>query len=180
MSYHGNSDDGERNQESIAQRRSWGENLTYYTGIGYLSGAVLGAGKGTIEGVKAFETGDTLKLRVNRVLNAGGLSGRMFGNRAGVIGLLYAGMESGMVAVRDVDDVFNSVAAGLGTGALFKAASGVRMFVFFQRLWSPNITFPDLLNDLGDAADSMLIVLRKVVVCENFVTVCENKDDSNV
>ncbi|PWA48147.1 Mitochondrial inner membrane translocase subunit Tim17/Tim22/Tim23/peroxisomal protein PMP24 [Artemisia annua] len=82
--------------------------------------------KGTIEGVKAFETGDTLKLRVNRVLNAGGLSGRMIGNRAGVIGLLYAGMESGMIAVRDVDDVSNSVAAGLGTGALFKAASGVR------------------------------------------------------
>nr|GEV01652.1 mitochondrial import inner membrane translocase subunit TIM23-1-like [Tanacetum cinerariifolium] len=130
MSYHGESDDGHRNrrlynpyqdlnlptqtlyklptspeylfqEESIAQRRSWGENLTYYTGIGYLSGAVIGAGKG-------------------------GLSGRMIGNRAGVIGLLYAGLESGMVAARDVDDVFNSVAAGLGTGALFKAASGVR------------------------------------------------------
>nr|GEX68577.1 mitochondrial import inner membrane translocase subunit TIM23-2-like [Tanacetum cinerariifolium]GEX68579.1 mitochondrial import inner membrane translocase subunit TIM23-2-like [Tanacetum cinerariifolium]GEX68589.1 mitochondrial import inner membrane translocase subunit TIM23-2-like [Tanacetum cinerariifolium]GEX68593.1 mitochondrial import inner membrane translocase subunit TIM23-2-like [Tanacetum cinerariifolium] len=113
-------------EESIAQRRSWGENLTYYTGIGYLGGAVIGAGKGSIEGVKAFEAGDTMKLRANRILNAGGLSGRIIGNRAGVIGLLYAGLESGMVAVRDVDDVFNSVAAGLGTGALFKAASGVR------------------------------------------------------
>ncbi|PWA42585.1 Mitochondrial inner membrane translocase subunit Tim17/Tim22/Tim23/peroxisomal protein PMP24 [Artemisia annua] len=117
-------------EESIAQRRSWGENLTYYTGIGYLSGAVFGARKGSIEGVKAFEIGDTLKLRVNRVLNAGSLSGRMIGNRAGVIGLLYAGMESGMVAVRDVDDVFNSLAAGLGTGALFKVASGVRSAAF--------------------------------------------------
>ncbi|KAI0501027.1 hypothetical protein KFK09_019245 [Dendrobium nobile] len=25
-------------EESLAQRRSWGENLTYFTGIGYLSG----------------------------------------------------------------------------------------------------------------------------------------------
>ncbi|GKD62191.1 hypothetical protein Tco_1299700 [Tanacetum coccineum] len=44
----------------------------------------------------------------------------------GVIGFLVAGMVSEMVAVRDVDDVFNSVVAGLGTRALFKAANWVR------------------------------------------------------
>ncbi|KAK3007449.1 hypothetical protein RJ639_014996 [Escallonia herrerae] len=103
-----------------------GENLTYYTGIGYLSGSVAGAGKGLVEGIKASEPGDTLKLRVNRVLNASGHAGRRLGNRAGVIGLLYAGMESGMVALRDTDDVINSVAAGLGTGAAYRAAAGVR------------------------------------------------------
>ncbi|KAL6972687.1 hypothetical protein U1Q18_026860 [Sarracenia purpurea var. burkii] len=113
-------------EESVAQRRSWGENLTYYTGIGYLGGAIAGAGKGLVEGVKASEPGDTMKLRVNRILNASGHTGRKFGNRAGVIGLLYAGMESGMVAIRDTDDVVNSVVAGLGTGALYKAASGPR------------------------------------------------------
>ncbi|CAH1422797.1 unnamed protein product [Lactuca virosa] len=113
-------------EESIAQRRSWSENLTYYTGIGYLGGAVLGAGKGLIEGVKASEAGDTMKLRVNRILNASGHSGRQIGNRAGVIGLLYAGLESGMVHIRDTDDIINSVVAGLGTGALYKAAAGPR------------------------------------------------------
>ncbi|KAK2965613.1 hypothetical protein RJ640_008454 [Escallonia rubra] len=113
-------------EESVAQRRSWGENLTYYTGIGYLSGSVAGAGKGLVEGIKASEPGDTLKLRVNRVLNASGHAGRRLGNRAGVIGLLYAGMESGMVALRDTDDVINSVVAGLGTGAAYRAAAGVR------------------------------------------------------
>ncbi|GKA77433.1 hypothetical protein Tco_0783894 [Tanacetum coccineum] len=56
---------------------------------------------------------------------AGGLFGRMIENRMGVIGLLCVGIESGMVAVRDVDDVFNSVVVGMGTGALFKAVSGV-------------------------------------------------------
>lgn len=113
-------------EEAIAQRRSWGENLTYYTGISYLAGAVAGAGTGFVEGVKASEPGDTLKLKINRILNGSGHTGRKFGNRAGVIGLMYAGLESGMVSLRDTDDVINSVAAGLGTGALYKAAAGVR------------------------------------------------------
>ncbi|XP_031091231.1 mitochondrial import inner membrane translocase subunit TIM23-1-like [Ipomoea triloba] len=113
-------------EESRVQRRSWGENLTYYTGIGYLAGATFGGAKGFYQGAKASEPGDSLKLRVNRILNGSGHNGRKFGNRAGVIGLLYAGMESGMVAVRDTDDVINSVVAGLGTGALYRAAAGLR------------------------------------------------------
>ncbi|KAG0490289.1 hypothetical protein HPP92_007152 [Vanilla planifolia] len=113
-------------EESSAQRRSWGENLTYYTGVGYLGGAAIGASHGFYKGILAAEAGDTLKLRVNRVLNAAGQDGRRIGNRLGVIGLLYAGMESGMVAVRDSDDWINSVIAGLGTGTFYKAANGPR------------------------------------------------------
>ncbi|KAG9442872.1 hypothetical protein H6P81_018726 [Aristolochia fimbriata] len=113
-------------EEAIAQRRSWGENITYYTGCAYLTGAVGGAGKGFFEALKAIEPTDTWKLRVNRILNSSGHTGRKFGNRLGVIGLLYAGFESGIVSYRDNDDVINSVLAGLGTGALFKAASGPR------------------------------------------------------
>ncbi|KAL8522578.1 hypothetical protein ACS0TY_012652 [Phlomoides rotata] len=113
-------------EESIAQRRSWGENLTYYTGIGYLAGATGGAAKGLAAGVKSIETTDTLKLKINRILNGSGHAGRQIGNRCGVIGLMYAGLESGMVVVRDTDDVINSVVAGLGTGVLYKAASGPR------------------------------------------------------
>lgn len=113
-------------EESLVLRRSWGENLTYYTGCGYLSGAVVGAGKGFFDGVKAFERGDTLKLRVNRILNASGAAGHKFGNRVGVIGLLYAGLKSGIGGIRDKDDAVNSVMAGLGTGMLFKAAWGLR------------------------------------------------------
>ncbi|KAG9129939.1 hypothetical protein Leryth_007060 [Lithospermum erythrorhizon] len=83
-------------------------------------------GKGFVEGVKQFEKGDTIKLKVNMVLNGSGHSGRVWGNRAGVIGLMYAGLESGMVAVRDVA---NSVVDGLGTGTLYRAASGTRLKV---------------------------------------------------
>ncbi|CAH1423623.1 unnamed protein product [Lactuca virosa] len=113
-------------EESIAQRRSWGENLTYYTGISYLSGTVVGAGKGLVKGVKASEARDTMKLRVNRILNASGHAVRTIGNRVGVIGLVYAVMESVMVKARDADDIINSVEAGLATGALYKAAAGPR------------------------------------------------------
>ncbi|OAY64485.1 mitochondrial import inner membrane translocase subunit TIM23-2-like [Ananas comosus] len=113
-------------EEAVAQRRSWGENLTFYTGVGYLSGAVAGAAVGLRRASAAAEPGDSLKIRVNRVLNSCGQEGRRIGNRVGVIGLLYAGLESGMVAVRDSDDWVNSVVAGLGTGVLFKAANGPR------------------------------------------------------
>jgi import inner membrane translocase subunit TIM23 len=113
-------------EEARRKRRSWGENLTFYTGCGYLAGSIGGASVGLVEGVKSFESGDTTKLRINRVLNSSGHSGRAWGNRIGIIGLLYAGIESGIEAARDIDDVWNSVAAGLGTGALYRAARGVR------------------------------------------------------
>eukprot|EP00252_Welwitschia_mirabilis_P019351 TRINITY_DN4452_c0_g1_i1.p1 TRINITY_DN4452_c0_g1~~TRINITY_DN4452_c0_g1_i1.p1 ORF type:complete len:187 (-),score=20.95 TRINITY_DN4452_c0_g1_i1:19-579(-) len=114
-------------EEAAVQRRSWGENIQYYTGIGYLAGAATGACIGAREGLKASEKGDSLKLRVNRLLNASGQTGRSIGNRLGVIGLLYAGLESGIVAARGgYDDVWNGIAAGLGAGALFRAAAGPR------------------------------------------------------
>ncbi|KAJ7973463.1 Mitochondrial import inner membrane translocase subunit TIM23-like protein [Quillaja saponaria] len=113
-------------EEAARRHRSWGENLQYYTGCGYLSGAILGAGKGTLEGLKAAEPGDTLKLRINRVLNSGGQTGRRFGNSLGVLGLIFAGLESGIIHWRGTDDLLNSVVAGLGTGALYRAAAGPR------------------------------------------------------
>ncbi|KAL7114040.1 hypothetical protein ACP275_04G095900 [Erythranthe tilingii] len=116
-------------EEAIAQRRSWGENLTYYTGIGYLAGATVGAAKGLGTGVKSIERTDTLKLKINRILNGSGHAGRQVGNRCGVLGLMFAGLESGMVAFRETDDSINSVVAGLGTGVLYKAAAGPRSAV---------------------------------------------------
>ncbi|KAJ4717853.1 putative Mitochondrial import inner membrane translocase subunit tim23 [Melia azedarach] len=113
-------------EESVHQRRSWGENLTFYTGSAYLAGSVTGAGIGLVSAFKSMEQGDTLKLKINRVLNSSGHSGRSWGNRVGIIGLIYAGMESGVVAVTDRDDIWSSVAAGLGTGAVCRAARGVR------------------------------------------------------
>ncbi|KAG6792439.1 hypothetical protein POTOM_001589 [Populus tomentosa] len=113
-------------EESLHQRRSWGENLTFYTGSAYLSASIAGGGAGFFSAFRSFEPTDTLKLKVNRILNSSGHSGRVWGNRVGVVGLIYAGMESGIVAITDRDDVWSSVAAGLGTGAVCRAARGFR------------------------------------------------------
>ncbi|KAG6782121.1 hypothetical protein NC652_008245 [Populus alba x Populus x berolinensis] len=113
-------------EESLRQRRSWGENLTFYTGSAYLTASLAGGGSGFFSALRSFEPTDTLKLKVNRILNSSGHSGRIWGNRVGIAGLIYAMMESGIVAVTDRDDVWSSVAAGLGTGAVCRAARGVR------------------------------------------------------
>ncbi|KAH7547138.1 mitochondrial import inner membrane translocase subunit TIM23-2 [Ziziphus jujuba] len=113
-------------EEAKRQRRSWGDNITFYTGTSCLGGAVAGGASGFVTGVKSFEPGDTTKLRITRILNASGHTGRAWANRLGVIGLMYAAVEGGVNAVRDSDDVWNSVAAGLATGALYRAARGVR------------------------------------------------------
>ncbi|KAF8018184.1 hypothetical protein BT93_H3166 [Corymbia citriodora subsp. variegata] len=113
-------------EEAFKPHRSWGENLQYYTGSGYLAGALAGGAKGTLDGIRSAEPGDSLKLRVNRVLNSGGQAGRRLGNSLGIVGLIFAGLESGLLQWRGTDDLLNSVAAGLGTGALYKAAAGPR------------------------------------------------------
>ncbi|KAK7344184.1 hypothetical protein VNO77_13524 [Canavalia gladiata] len=113
-------------EEAARTHRSWGDNLQYYTGTGYLSGAIIGAAKGTVEGLRAAESGDSFKLRLNRVLNSGGQAGRRLGNSLGVLGLIFAGIESGMIQFRGRDDFVNSAVAGLGTGALYRAAAGPR------------------------------------------------------
>ncbi|EFJ20647.1 hypothetical protein SELMODRAFT_108321 [Selaginella moellendorffii] len=113
-------------EEATFQRRSLGENIQYYTGCGYLGGAVAGGAKGLVDGVRQIESGDTAKLRVNRLLNSSGHTGRMMGNKIGIVGLMYAGMESGAWYLRKSDDLLNSVAAGLATGAFYKAAAGPR------------------------------------------------------
>ncbi|XP_027367388.1 mitochondrial import inner membrane translocase subunit TIM23-2 [Abrus precatorius] len=113
-------------EEATRTHRSWGDNLQYYTGSGYLSGAIIGAAKGTVQGLRDAESGDSLKLRLNRVLNSGGQAGRRVGNSLGVLGLIFAGLESGMIHFRGRDDLVNSAVAGLGTGALYRAAAGPR------------------------------------------------------
>ncbi|XP_072961334.1 mitochondrial import inner membrane translocase subunit TIM23-2-like [Typha angustifolia] len=113
-------------EESTSHRRSWGHNLSFYAGIGYLSGATAGAAKGSLAGIRAAESGESVKLRVNRVLNSSGQVGRRMGNSMGVLGLIFAGLESGISVATGDEGVMSTVVAGLGTGAVYKAASGPR------------------------------------------------------
>ncbi|CAI9102591.1 OLC1v1000882C1 [Oldenlandia corymbosa var. corymbosa] len=113
-------------EEALKRRRSMSENLTYGTGWAYLTGALGGGIYGTVSALKAVETGESLKLVINRVLNSGGSGGRKFGNRLGVMGLMFSVLESSLYNLRGEDDALNYVAAGLATGAIFKAAAGPR------------------------------------------------------
>ncbi|MBA0724401.1 hypothetical protein Golax_021092, partial [Gossypium laxum] len=85
-------------EESLHQRRSWGENLTFYTGSAYLGGSVSGAAVGFFSALRNFEQGDTLKLKINRILNSSGHTGRSWGNRIGVRSAAVAGALGGLAA----------------------------------------------------------------------------------
>eukprot|EP00475_Leptophrys_vorax_P040705 TRINITY_DN75899_c0_g1_i1.p1 TRINITY_DN75899_c0_g1~~TRINITY_DN75899_c0_g1_i1.p1 ORF type:complete len:294 (+),score=20.50 TRINITY_DN75899_c0_g1_i1:154-1035(+) len=114
-------------EEAAVHRRSFGDNLTFFTGSGYLLGAILGGARGTVEGFRSWESGDTMKLRANRLLNAAGSRGRATGNAIGVVGLLYSGLEGAAYHYRGgVEDPWNAVIGGLGAGAFYKAAAGPR------------------------------------------------------
>lgn len=113
-------------EEATVHRRTFGDNLTFYTGMGYLGGATVGGARGIVEGFRAWEPSDTAKLRVNRVLNGAGHRGRTLGNACGVVGLLYSGIEGTACHYRGQDDMWNAVIGGLSTGALYKAAAGPR------------------------------------------------------
>ncbi len=80
------------------------------------AGATLGGGQGTLAAIRTRpELGvDTARLRLNRVLNLGGKTGRAAGNALGALGLFYASAESGLDYLNDgrAPDVANSLGAG--------------------------------------------------------------------
>ena len=57
---------------------------------------------------------DSARLRLNRVLNLGGKTGRAAGNALGVLGLFYASAESGLDYLNDgrAPDVASPLGAG--------------------------------------------------------------------
>ncbi|CAK0760743.1 hypothetical protein CVIRNUC_002796 [Coccomyxa viridis] len=115
-------------EEAGVHKRSWSENLTYYTGLGYLSGAAAGGGQGLLTAVRTRPeiAANSTRLKVNRVLNLSGRTGRSAGNALGCLGLFYASTESGLDYVNDgrYPDLLNSLGAGFLAGALFRSTRG--------------------------------------------------------
>jgi len=123
-------------EEAAVHRRSWSENLTYYTGAGYLAGAAAGGSQGAAAALRAGPQSmatagaggagglggaggaavftDTPRLRINRLLNTAGRAGRGAGNAAGALGLLFSATESAALAAADgrVPDAAPTVGAG--------------------------------------------------------------------
>ena len=57
---------------------------------------------------------DSARLRLNRLLNVAGRSGRSAGNALGILGLFFSSSESGISYLSDgrLPDAANSLAAG--------------------------------------------------------------------
>jgi len=115
-------------EEAAVQQRTWSENLTFVTGAAYLMGALAGGASGAVAGLRApLPAGsEGSKLRLNRVLNLGGKSGRALGNSSGVAGLLFSSVDSLALYARGRKDGGNTVFAAAATGALYKSPAGAR------------------------------------------------------
>lgn len=68
-------------EEARTKRRSFSENIGFYTGVGYLSGAIGGGAVGLANGISQKPEGLNLtrRLLLNRLLNSSGQTGRMVG-----------------------------------------------------------------------------------------------------
>lgn len=121
-------------EESVVQRRSWSENLTYYTGVGYLAGAAAGGGVGAYKvllapgSLQGQASLPSQRIRVNQLLNTSGKMGRSAGNALGVLGLLFSSSESFYYYMNDriLPEDFMTVAAGATTGAIYRSVRGPR------------------------------------------------------
>ncbi|GAA93468.1 uncharacterized protein L969DRAFT_86171 [Mixia osmundae IAM 14324] len=66
------------------------------------------------------------KLRLNTVLNSITRRGTFLGNNAGVLALIYNAINSSVDKYRGRHDIYGSMFAGAGTGAIWKSTAGLR------------------------------------------------------
>ncbi|CAL1714949.1 unnamed protein product [Somion occarium] len=106
--------------------RGWSDDLCYGTGTMYLSGLALGGIWGFREGARRPLAVSNARLRINSILNSVTRRGTFIGNSAGVLALVYNGINSTIDHLRGQHDTAGSMAAGFLTGALYKSTAGVR------------------------------------------------------
>ena len=112
--------------QSALPTRGWSDDLCYGTGVTYLSALTLGGTWGMIEGLRRSPASAPPKLRLNSVLNSMTRRGPFLGNSAGVIAMVYNGINSTIGYYRGRHDSANSIVAGAMSGMLFKSTKGVR------------------------------------------------------
>ncbi|MEW5308595.1 MAG: hypothetical protein WDW38_000540 [Sanguina aurantia] len=103
-------------EEAAVRRRGWTENLQFYTGLGYITGATSGVAAG---GYKFISTKpevavESLKLKTNRLLNSAGSFARPYGNGCAMLGLFFSSMESLLISQLDqvgIPDTLCTIAA---------------------------------------------------------------------
>jgi import inner membrane translocase subunit TIM23 len=111
--------------QSALPSRGWSDDLCYGTGVSYLSALTLGGAWGLQEGLRR-SAGQPPKLRLNSVLNAVTRRGPFLGNSAGVIAMVYNGINSFIGHLRGKHDSANSIVAGALSGMIFKSTRGLK------------------------------------------------------
>ena len=111
---------------SILPSRGWSDDLCYGTGVTYLTALGIGGTWGLVEGLNRLPPTAPPKLRLNSALNAITRRGPFLGNSAGVVAMMYNGINSIIGHYRGKHDSFNSVTAGGISGMIFKSTRGVR------------------------------------------------------
>jgi import inner membrane translocase subunit TIM23 len=112
--------------QSALPSRGWSDDLCYGTGVSYLTALSIGGAWGLAEGLQKNPPSMPPRLRLNGVLNAVTRRGPFLGNSAGVIAMVYNGVNSTIGYYRGKHDMTNSVMAGALSGALFKSTRGTR------------------------------------------------------
>ncbi|KAL9013170.1 MAG: hypothetical protein Q9173_002123 [Seirophora scorigena] len=111
---------------SALPSRGWSDDLQYGTGTTYLSALTLGGVYGMAEGFRRTPASAPPKIRLNSVLNSVTRRGPFLGNSAGIIAMVYNGINSTIGHYRGKHDSANSIVAGALSGMLFKSTRGVR------------------------------------------------------
>jgi len=106
--------------------RGWSDDLCYGTGTMYLSGLGVGGIWGLREGFGRPLAVSNTRLRINSVLNSVTRRGTFIGNSAGVLALVYNGINSSIDHWRGRHDAAGSMVAGALTGAIYKSTAGVK------------------------------------------------------
>ena len=111
---------------SAIPSRGWSDDLCYGTGVTYLSALTIGGTWGLIEGLNKTPASAPPKLRLNSALNAITRRGPFLGNSAGVMAMVYNGVNSTIGYYRGKHDSTNSIVAGALSGMLFKSTRGLK------------------------------------------------------
>ena len=112
--------------QSALPSRGWSDDLCYGTGVCYLSALTMGGTWGMIEGLRRSPANAPPKLKLNSILNSATRRGPFLGNSAGVIAMVYNGVNSTIGYYRGRHDSVNSIAAGAISGMMFKSTRGLR------------------------------------------------------
>lgn len=109
-----------------------------------------------VEGLRRSPATAPPKLRLNSVLNSMTRRGPFLGNSAGVIAMVYNGINSTIGYYRGRHDSVNSIVAGALSGMLFKSTKGVRPMMISGGLvasaagvWAVSTLLYDLLGKQG-------------------------------